>query len=119
MRDGDEAPGRAGAAAAGRHAGRDGRAQPGGAERGALDGGGEDDRSRRGDATPRQDTIALVERAAAPRDVPRRAAIAIIVGLSILAGAGAYAARAARSPAGAASATAAPSAAPATVSTRR
>ena len=65
------------------------------------------------DATPRdprQDTIALVERAAAPREVPRRAALAIVIGLSILAGVGAYAARAARAPASAASS--APSAPP-------
>lgn len=71
---------------------------------------------------PRQDTIALVERAAAPREVPRRAALAIVIGLSILAGVGAYAARASRAPATAASAapsTSAPAAPPGTASRRR
>jgi len=57
---------------------------------------------RKGDAShdrniPRADTIALVERAASKgEEVPRNTAIAIVVGLSLLAAAGAYAMRASR-----------------------
>jgi serine/threonine-protein kinase len=40
--------------------------------------------------THRADTIALVEQVGSKRDVPTKTAVAIIVGLSVLAGAGAY-----------------------------
>ncbi len=63
----------------------------------------QDEGSLRKDA-PRADTIALVERAASKSEVPRNTAIAIVVGLSLLAAAGAYAMRASRSPAPAGSA---------------
>ncbi len=86
-----------------------------GAERGADRGAAGRDDARRDDARrePRADTIALVERAAAPREIPRRAALAIVVALSVLAGLGAYLARASRTPEAAApSATTAPLAQP-------
>lgn len=38
------------------------------------------------EAAPRADTIALVERASAPRELPRRLGILLVVGLSLLAG---------------------------------
>ncbi len=59
-------------------------------------------------AIKRADTIALLEKAERPRDVPTTVAIAIIVGLSIFAGLAAYATRATSSPSANPSETAAP-----------
>lgn len=77
-------------------------------------------REREGDArrdeAPRADTIALIERGEKPREVPTRIAVAVIVVLSLLAGAAAYAARAVSAPPAASStiggATSAPTAEP-------
>jgi serine/threonine protein kinase len=46
----------------------------------------------------RADTIALVERVGKPRDVPTRVAVALVVGLSVLAGLAAYVLRAGATP---------------------
>ncbi len=46
----------------------------------------------------KNDTLALVERAAAPREVPARIGIAVVVGLSLLAGAVTYGLRATSTP---------------------
>jgi serine/threonine protein kinase len=70
---------------------------------------------------PRADTIALIERGDKPREVPTAIAVAIIVALSLLAGIGAYAIRAARgsaAPSATTSASVAPKA-PAPSSTAR
>ncbi|APR75576.1 serine/threonine protein kinase [Minicystis rosea] len=50
-------------------------------------------------AAPRADTIALLDRADAPREVPTRVAVGIIVALSALAGIAAYVLRAGSAPA--------------------
>ena len=64
-------------------------------------------------AVPRADTIALIEKGEAPREVSTRVAIAIIVALSLFAGIVAYAIRAIGAPTAAPSASQAPSSAPA------
>jgi serine/threonine-protein kinase len=51
----------------------------------------------------RADTIALVDQMDKPRDVSNKVAIALVVGLSLLAGIGAYVVRATSGPADAAS----------------
>ncbi len=67
-------------------------------------------------AASRADTIALVDQMDQPRDVPNKIAVALVVGLSLLAGIGAYVVRSTSSPEGAGSggptASAAPSAPP-------
>lgn len=65
------------------------------------------------EAVKRADTIALLEKAERPRDVPTAIAIGIIVGLSLFAGIAAYALRASSTPGARPSATTAPSEKPA------
>lgn len=64
-------------------------------------------------AVKRADTIALLEKAERPREVPTALAIGIIVGLSLFAGLAAYAVRATSTPSAKPSATVAPSEKPA------
>lgn len=61
--------------------------------------------TRREIAAPRADTIALLDKVEAPREVPTKLAIGLIVGLSLVAGIAAYAVRASSAPEGSAPAT--------------